>query len=468
MAYTATGTAGNDTLNQSADTGPGTIIGLAGNDVMSTGTGAATVEGGSGDDVTILQAGNTGQVTSGTENDSIYAATNIGSMLLFGNEGADTITTSGSTNPQSILGGNDSADGPDSLQGGVGNDIIFGNGGDDTLDGWQGADTMIAGVGNDTVWHSFFVATSDLVFANEGNDTVWVSGGGGGDTVFAGQGNDSVFHNSAGTANFFGNEGNDTINAFGASAASIVGGNDSADGNDSLTGSAFGDIIFGNGGADSIVGNGGPDTIIGGFTADTIVSGTAADFIFGNEANDTINTGANGPDTVFAGQGEDSVIAGAGRDTLLGNEGNDTIRGGDGIDTISGGAGADLFAYSASGVNGGSADGDNANAGGPVEFITDLNWAEDRIQTFVAVVAANATGPGAAANLEDAADNAIAASLALAGGGAQRVAATFAFNGRSYVAIDQGGAFGAFTDSFDLLIDITGVTGTVALANFTT
>ena len=33
MAYTATGTGGNDTLNQSGDTGPGTIVGLAGNDV---------------------------------------------------------------------------------------------------------------------------------------------------------------------------------------------------------------------------------------------------------------------------------------------------------------------------------------------------------------------------------------------------------------------------------------------------
>jgi hypothetical protein len=54
----------------------------------------------------------------------------------------------------------------------------------------------------------------------------------------------------------------------------------------------------------------------------------------------------------------------------------------------------------------------------------------------------------------------------VAGGGAQRVAATFTFNGRSYVAIDQGGASGAFTDSF-LLIDITGFTGTVATGSFT-
>ncbi len=232
----------------------------------------------------------------------------------------------------------------------------------------------------------------------------------------------------------------------------------------SLTGSAGGDIIFGNGGADSIVGNGGPDTIIGGFTADTIVSGTAADFIFGNEGNDTINTGGGaGLDTVFAGQGDDSVVAADGADTLLGNEGNDTIRAGNGIDTVSGGGGADLFAYSDA-----DDDGNNANAGGPVEFVNDVNWAEDRFQVFVPVVFAAATGPGAAANLEDAADNAIAASLALAGGGAQRVAATFAFNGRSYVAIDQAGAFGAFTDTLDLLIDITGVTGTVATGSFTT
>ena len=45
MAYAATGTAGNDTLNQSADTGPGTIVGLAGDDCISRGRGLATVTG---------------------------------------------------------------------------------------------------------------------------------------------------------------------------------------------------------------------------------------------------------------------------------------------------------------------------------------------------------------------------------------------------------------------------------------
>ena len=37
MAYSATGTAGNDVLNQTADTGPGTIVGLAGDDSLAPG-----------------------------------------------------------------------------------------------------------------------------------------------------------------------------------------------------------------------------------------------------------------------------------------------------------------------------------------------------------------------------------------------------------------------------------------------
>ena len=124
MAYTATGTGGNDTLNQSGDTGPGTIVGLAGNDCILTGTGLVTVDGGSGEDTTILQAGNTGTVTSGTENDSIWTGGNVGSMVLFGNEGGDTINVVASTNPQTILGGNDFNDGADCIIGGTANDII--------------------------------------------------------------------------------------------------------------------------------------------------------------------------------------------------------------------------------------------------------------------------------------------------------------------------------------------------------
>src|SRR5215207_8156008 len=124
MAYSVTGTAGNDTLNQAADSGPGTIVGLGGNDEIHSGTGAVTVDGGSGEDIVLLQAGNTGQVTAGTENDSIWDQNqNIGSMILFGNEGADTVNVNNSTNAQTILGGNDSADANDCILGGSGADL---------------------------------------------------------------------------------------------------------------------------------------------------------------------------------------------------------------------------------------------------------------------------------------------------------------------------------------------------------
>jgi Ca2+-binding RTX toxin-like protein len=466
MAYNETGTAGNDTLDHSADTGPGTIIGLAGDDLLLTGTAQATVSGDAGNDTVVLQAGNTGTVTGGTDNDSVTSnGTAIGSMMLFGNEGADTITTfsAPASSSQTIVGGNDSADGADSLTGGAGNDIIFGNGGNDTLDGWLGADTLIGGVGNDSIWHSFFVPTSDLVYGNEGNDTMWVSGGGGSDTVFGGSGDDSIFHNSAGTPSMYGNEGNDTINAFGATTATIIGGQDSADGSDSLTGSAGADLIFGNGGDDRINAGDGANTVVGGFGADSILAGIGADVIFGNESNDTISSSGAGADTVFAGLGDDTVITGDAADMISGNEGNDTIRGGDGIDTIAGGSGNDQFAYSDA-----NDDGSNANGGGPVEFVSDVNWAEDKFQVFAAVTYAAVIGPGSALNLEDTADNALAAALALAGGGSQRVAAQFNFNGRTYLAIDQAGAFGAFTDDLDLLFDITGATGSVSASNFTT
>src|SRR5215204_2288873 len=115
MAYSATGTACNDFLNQAADTGPGTIVGLAGDDCIFTGTGLAAVTGDSGNDTVVLQTGNTGTVNGGSESDSIFASGNAGSMVLFGSDGLDTINTSASTSAQTIVGGNDSSDGADSI-----------------------------------------------------------------------------------------------------------------------------------------------------------------------------------------------------------------------------------------------------------------------------------------------------------------------------------------------------------------
>src|SRR5829696_6854143 len=108
MAYNVTGTNGNDTLNQATDTGPGTIVGLAGDDCIFTGSGLATVTGDSGNDTVTLRTGNTGSINGGTENDSIVSANDVGAILLLGGDGADTIAPAFSTAAQTIVGGNDS------------------------------------------------------------------------------------------------------------------------------------------------------------------------------------------------------------------------------------------------------------------------------------------------------------------------------------------------------------------------
>jgi hypothetical protein len=74
------------------------------------------------------------------------------------------------------------------------------------------------------------------------------------------------------------------------------------------------------------------------------------------------------------------------------------------------------------------------------------------------------TGAGTGANLATSATNAINAAVALHGG-AFDVAAQFTFAGRTYVTINTDLAAG-FNDPTDLLIDITGFTGTIGNSNF--
>jgi hypothetical protein len=462
MAYAATGTAGNDNLNQTGDTGPGTIVGLAGDDCIFTGSGLVTVSGDSGNDTVILQTGNTGTVNAGTENDIIADnGTAIGSMQLFGGDGADTIVAPVATGALTLVGGNDSNDGADLIAGGHADDILFGNGGNDTLaDGpAAGRDTFVAGFGNDSVADP---GGGSLVFGNQGNDSINTSGQ---NTSYGGLGNDCLVINDSNNL-MFGNEGADTINtAIGGSGDTIVGGNDSADAGDSLIGTVDSTLVFGNGGADTLNVIGNADTFIGGQGGDLLFGNVSGLLAFGNEGNDTIGSVTTGTSTVFGGLGDDDLEFTAGRESVQGNEGNDTLAadlfGSISIDTISGGAGNDLFVYLTAGD-----DGNNATGGGPVEQITDLNRAEDRFWTGTTVTFAANLGAGTGATLAASANNAIAAALALSGSPATAwVAAQFTFGGRTYLTIDQA-VRGTFVDTNDLLIDITGATGTITTSNF--
>jgi Ca2+-binding RTX toxin-like protein len=393
-------------------------------------------------------------VNGGTENDSIFASADSGSMQLFGGDGADTVNFSASTSGQTIVGGNDSSDGNDSLRAGQGNDIVFGNGGNDSMTDAGGSDTYVGGFGNDCIGDAS--GADVLVFGNQGNDNV-VAIGSANNTVFGGLGNDNI--TSFGPiVQLFGNEGADTISTPAGTNVTVVGGNDSADGSDLITGTVTAGIFFGNGGNDSLQVFSSNVTLVGG-QGDDSAGFLGTGLVFGNEGNDTLDASIAAVATVFGGQGNDTIVAGLGRDFLQGNEGNDTIRGGLSIDTLSGGVGNDVFVYG-SGVE----DGNNAAGGGPLELITDVDWSVDRIDTPATITYANNFGAGTGVDLVTSATNAINAAIAANNGGFG-VAAQFTFTGHTYVAINLDGAAN-FVDGNDLLLDITGVTGTIASTNF--
>src|SRR5262245_4432670 len=241
-----TGTAGNDTLDHFGDAGPGTLIGLAGDDCIFTGSGAWTVTGDSGSDSIFLRTGNTGSITGGTENDCIVSTNAVGALTIFGNAGSDIIVFAAASGNLTVVGGDDSSDGLDVIFTGSGRDLIFGNGGNDIINSGTGGDTVVGGFGDDVV--NGVSPGNDLTFGNEGNDVI--AQGTGSDTSVGGLGNDQIIN----AVMAFGNEGANSIyNRFLTTATTIVGGVDSADGADSLVGSTTGaDLMFGNGGADTI------------------------------------------------------------------------------------------------------------------------------------------------------------------------------------------------------------------------
>jgi Ca2+-binding RTX toxin-like protein len=466
MAYTVTGTTGDDTLDQSTDAGPGVVHGLDGHDSILAGTGGVNFYGDAGNDTVVLQDGNFGKVSGSTGNDSVYAAGDIGSMTLYGDLGADTIDAWQSHQSQTIFGGDgtaatDGKDGDDSIITGDGADLIYGQGGNDTIDGYVGNDTIVGGVGNDSLF-DFCPLDHDLVLGDDGNDTIRIYGSG--DTVQAGSGNDSVHVSYTVDTIYHLNQGSDTLvvgNNVGG--MTVIGGDNIFDGADSIVTGNGADVIYGNGGNDTIVANDGNDTVVGGFGNDSVYfTNNHANLVFGNEGHDTLWVAA-GADTVYGGLGNDEIWGGGtGGQLLRGDEGNDTLVGLFGGDTLTGGSGADVFWYA-------TGPGDDSNPAGYIvvrERITDLNFDEDRFRVLHTVGFATDVGSVSASSLSSAASGAIQTALAGLEGGLCHVAVQFSFGGREYLAIDQGGAINWFNDADDLLIDITGATGTIGATDF--
>ena len=104
--------------------------------------------------------------------------------------------------------------GNDILNGGADNDFIWGAAGDDTIRGNAGSDRLNGGFGN------------DLIFGDEGRDII--RGDGGDDTLHGGDGDDDLF-GLGGTDTIFGDAGADLLDAGGDVAADVLTGGSGLD-----------------------------------------------------------------------------------------------------------------------------------------------------------------------------------------------------------------------------------------------
>jgi Ca2+-binding RTX toxin-like protein len=281
--------------------------------------------------------------------------------------------------------------------------------GNDTLDGGLGADTMIGGAGNDT----YYVENIGDVVIDRAADT-------GTDLVY------STITFTATGANQDGIEnitltGTAAINATGNALDNIITGNS---GNNVLTGNDGADTLLGNAGDDTLLGGNGADTLRGGSGTDTLTGGAgadiffydifdasaaqwdvatdfsfaegdriqfgetgpasfsaasrwliradssnnailattfnglqqrltlngiargdldASDFIFDTSTTPRIVNGGDNVDMIFGGLGNDIITGGNGINMLIGDAGDDTLTGGNNNDALDGGTGADVM-----------------------------------------------------------------------------------------------------------------------------
>jgi len=343
------GGVGNDTFLQGAVATPGeTISGGPGTDTLSyvARTTAVTVSigtvGVSPDDGEALEVDDivdVDVVIGGTGNDALSAGTLA--ATLQGGPGNDTLV--GGAGNDTLNGGA----GNDILRGGAGNDTMTGDDGDDRFDeetASNGGDSFTGGAGVDTVDYSqrtvALLVTMDGVAANDGEASELDNVKADIENILGGSGADNI------TGNLLNN--------------SISGGL----GNDVLAGGAGDDVfpctvqsLFADGGAGPLVSDG-TDTISGGAGVDKVdysqrtaamtisLDGTATSGESGE--NDTIGTdvenaeGGSAADTINGNASANELVGGAGIDTINGMGGDDTIEGGLGTDVIDCGAGFDI------------------------------------------------------------------------------------------------------------------------------
>jgi Ca2+-binding RTX toxin-like protein len=277
-----------------------------------------------------------------------FSPSDVKGIFIDAGAGDDDISIDPGISIPSTLFGDD---GNDSIQGGGGNDAIDGFGGDDTLDGGagddvlvggDGADELLGGAGTDTA--AYFDKTQPVSLTLDGlaND------GTAGEGDFIG----------SDIENLTGGDGNDTI--IGDNAVNIL---DGGPGDDYLNGGGGDDALNATGeGNDTLVGGKGNDTAI--YTSGGVkvtLDGKANDGAPGE--HDNIKTewvAVNGDNNMLVGDDGPNLLFCFGKhNTIIGNGGDDMITDNspDGKCVVSGGPGDDIFALNVASASAGTVDG---------------------------------------------------------------------------------------------------------------
>jgi Ca2+-binding RTX toxin-like protein len=251
------------------------------------------------------------------------------------------------------------------INGGNGNDVLYGTTADDYLDGGTGADTLNGGIGYDTYVvdnvgdvvievDGFGVVQSSVSFSLSNNVDALILTGTAAINGTGNVGNNSLIGNEA-TNILIGEAGRDFLDG-GAGADTLIGGT----GDDTYVVDNAGDVVIEGGGEVDFYGwlivnfdqvqssvsytlsNNVENLTLTGTAAINGTGNGLANVLTGNEAANILNGGV-GSDTLNGGAGADTLIGEAGADILIGEAGADTLNGGAGADVLNGGAGADVL-----------------------------------------------------------------------------------------------------------------------------
>ncbi|WP_344039494.1 calcium-binding protein [Nocardioides kribbensis] len=330
------------------------LLGQGGNDTVYGGDGVDAVEGAAGADTLFGEAGDDHLIGGswvagsydGVSTDTVDGGD--GNDLVLGDNG--TVTGAGTTaDPakvtllnQPATGGTApvSTYGPDRLGGGVDDDLVFGQGGDDELRGGDGYDGLEGDAGSDRL----FGEAGDDALTGGSSSADGVIGAtrtgtgqlDGADALDGGTGDDVLAGDNARLVRQDGLRADGTtrrdialfdLDRATARAAAGTGGADTLVGGDGR------DLAFGQGGKDRVDTGTGDDYAEGGADDDTLLGGTGQDDLLGGGSS---NTGV-----VISGNGTDdrllSVVRATSDSSATGLvDGNDSIDGGADTDVVLG------------------------------------------------------------------------------------------------------------------------------------